>query len=215
MNLFPVREPLSLYTASPYRHIRPSLLFEVGRWAVVCVDTTNFIRTCSGWKDDCLYGCDLCRKAENIIPGIDHIMLEHVELGSKLEIFGAFDGADHKRSGGYPHQLPTAKTGMVYARHHFANTEYGIPRFMKGWIPVRCIWPMDSISDGLIQKRILRANLVDEAVRLDALPFSPPIVPDGSRRNNIHPKDHELWETDSLGNFLFDIDAGPDADFRC
>ena len=142
-------------------------------------------------------------------------MLEHVKLGSKLGIFGVFDGADHKRRGGYPHPSPTSKTGMVYARHHFANTAYGIPRYMKGWIPAHCILPMDFVSDGLMQKRILRASLVDEAVRLEALPFSPPIVPTGSKRNTIHPKDHELWETDSLGNFMFDIDEGPDADFLC
>jgi len=95
---------------------------------------------------------------------------------------------------------------MIWARHYFET----------GWIPVKYLLPMDIVvEDNIIQTRILRASRIPEAVRLEALPFSPPFSPAGSRRNTIHPKDNELWETDSCGNFLFDPDEGPDADYHC
>ena len=97
---------------------------------------------------------------------------------------------------------------MVWARHYFE----------KGWIPVKYLLPMDIVRDKIVQIRILRASRVAEAVRLAALPFSPnnmgPVPRIGSKRNTMHPEDHELWETDSLGNLVFDSDE-PDAEYRC
>ena len=192
---FRMGEPPS-YPLFPYRHVRPSLLLEVYRWAVVSGDMVEYHRECSERNCDC--DCDFTKKYQ-----IVRRFLQHVRWGSQLEILGVFDGVD---SEGLPLASPTAMTGMIWARHYFET----------GWIPVKYLLPMDIVvDDNVIAERILRASRVPMAVRLDALPFSPPIVPDGSRRNNIHPKDHELWETDSLGNFLFDIDEGPDADFLC
>ena len=188
-------EPPS-YPVFPCRHVRPSLLFEVWRWAVVCVDTTEYYRECS-LRISTEYCSDFIEKYK-----IVRRFLQHVRCGSQLEILGVFDGVD---SDGLPLPSPTSETGMIWARHYFET----------GWIPVKYLLPMDIVvEDNIIQERILRASRVSEAVRLEALPYSPPFSPAVSRRNDI-PKEDELWETDSLGNLLFDVTEGPPADYHC
>ena len=199
-------EPLS-YPLFRYHHVRPSLLFEVYRWAVVSGDMVDYHRECSERNCDC--DCDFTKKYQ-----IVRRFLQHVRWGSQLEILGVFDGVD---SEGLPLASPTAMTGMIWARHYFET----------GWIPVKYLLPMDIVvDDNVIAERILRASRVPMAVRLDALPFSPSFLP-FVYRHNVVPEEPELWETDSFGDFLiddgtdslgnrvFDINVGPDANYRC
>ena len=108
----------------PYRHVRPSLLFEVDRWAVVCEDMTDYLNLlCMGWCDNCLE-YDLCREARGfqrnallgMLPGFHFTLLKGpmLRLGSTLEILGVFDGTEPD---GYPEKSPTTDTGMIWARH--------------------------------------------------------------------------------------------------
>ena len=199
-------EPPS-YPLFPYRHVRPSLLFEVYRWAVVSGDMDDYHRECSRRNCDC--DCDFIKKYKVV-----RRFLQHVRWGSQLEILGVFDGVD---SDGLPLTSPTSETGMIWARHYFET----------GWIPVKYLLPMDIVvEDKIIQERILRASGVSEAVRLEALPYSPPFSPPVCR-HNVFPEEPELWATDSLGDFLvddgtdsigncvFDVNEGPPADYHC
>ena len=199
-------EPPS-YPLFRYHHVRPSLLFEVYRWAVVSGDMVEYHRECSERNCDC--DCEFTKKYQ-----IVRRFLQHVRWGSQLEILGVFDGVD---SEGLPLESPTAMTGMIWARHYFET----------GWIPVKYLLPMDIVvDDNVIAERILRAGRVPMAVRLDALPFSPSFSPPVCR-HNVVPEEPELWETDSFGDFLvddgtdslgnrvFDINEGPPADYHC
>jgi len=71
------------------------------------------------------------------------------------------------------------------------------------------------VDDNIVQERILRARRVPDYVRLEALPFSPHFSTATSEHYTLRTIDEEIWETDSLGNFLFDITVGPDANYRC
>jgi len=188
------------YPVWPYRHVRPSLLFEAERWAVVCEDMTEYNQARLGWNDACCE-CDLCREGHEIVPGIGYTLLQAINFGSKLEILGVFDGVEPD---GTPARSPSSETGMVWARHYI----------VKGWIPVRYLLPMDIITDKQVQLRILRDSSVCDAVRVAALPFSPPVPRCRSQCSTKNPKDQELWETDSLGNFLLDLNE-PDPEYHC
>ena len=173
--------------------------------AVVSVDTEEYYREWSLRNCDC--DCDYTLfNGRTLLHHVKCTFQQHVNCGSQIEILGVFDGVD---SDGLARPSPTSETGMIWARHYFET----------GWIPVKHLLPMDIVvQDKIIQTRILRASRVSEAVRFASLLFSPhnlgPVPRIGSKRNTMHSEDHELWETDSLGNFLFDIDE-PDAEYLC
>ena len=143
----------------PYRHVRPSLLFVVERWAVVCENVTEYLSQ---------PGFNWSRR--------QYILLEDVRVGSKLEILQVCDGL---QLNGEPVKSPSSETGWVWARHYF----------VKGWIPVRYLLPLDILSEAEVQLRILR----------DGSYISPPVP----RRR-----------TYSLGNLLLDLNE-PDPEYRC
>ena len=73
---------------------------------------------------------------------------------------------------------------------------------------------MDIPTVELIQARILQASHVPEAVRLNALPFSPCVNGTFPSTAQAALKESTMWETDSLGNFLTDPDE-PDPEYFC
>ena len=152
----------------PCRHVRPSLLFVVERWAVVCENVTEYLSQ---------PGLDWSRRqGYETPPGFGYTLLEDVRVGSKLEILQVCDGL---QLNGEPVKSPSSETGWVWARHYF----------VKGWIPVRYLLPLDILSEAEVQLRILR----------DGSYISPPVP---------------LRRTDSLGNLLLDLND-PDPEYRC
>ena len=182
----------------PYRQIRPSLLFEVEQWAVVCVSTEEYHREWSLRNGEHDYGeCDCDYHFHNGRQMIKHVrcnFLQQVKCGSHVEILGVCDGVD---CDGQPCATPTFNTGFIWGRHFFET----------GWIPTRYLLPLDLIfEENVIQDRILRALQVPGHVRLDYLPFSPhfdsPYIPSiRSEYETVNAIAEEIWETDSIGNF--------------
>ena len=125
-----------------------------------------------------------------------------MSVGDHLEMLGVSDGVD---SEGLPLTSPTALTGMIWARNCFET----------GWIPVKYLLPMDIVvDDNVIAERILRASRVPMAVRIGALPYSPPFSPPVCRHNLI-PEEPDLWATDDFGNLLPDTKVDSDDDCDC
>ena len=187
------------FPAYPYRHVRPSLLFEVEQWAVVCVTTEEYHREWSlrSGKHEC-GECDCDFSFHNGRQIINHVgcnFLQHVRCGSRIEVLGVCDGVD---DAGQPCEEPSFFTGFIWGRHYFE----------KGWIPVRYLLPLDLIfKEEVIQARILRSRQVPGHVRLDYLRFSPhfysPYIPSiRSEHVTSITISEELWETDSVGNFI-------------
>ena len=182
----------------PYRHVRPSLLFEVEQWAVVCVSTEEYHREWSLRSGEHDYGeCDCDYHFHDGSQLIKHVrcnFLQQVKCGSRVEILGVCDGVD---CDGQPCATPTFNIGFIWGRHFFET----------GWIPTRYLLPLDLIfEENVIQDRILRALQVPDHVRLDYLPFSPhfnsPYVPSiRSEYETANTIAEEIWETDSIGNF--------------
>ena len=89
------------------RHVRPSLLFTVGRWACVCEDMTTYLRQIAGCCEDG-YELFIC-----------------IRLGSVLEILYVEDGVGL-------YGRPDYFLGWVWGRHYF--TKGWIPvRFLPPW----------------------------------------------------------------------------------
>ena len=158
----------------PFRHVRPSLIFEVEKWAVVCVSTEEYYRE---WalKDDAAQcaslttvsdgvqcGCDF--EFHNGISWINHVgcnFLRHVKSGSQIEVLGVCDGVD---CDGGPCKSPSFATGFIWARHFFET----------GWIPARYPLPLDlHLKENEVQRRILHAWQLPRHARSEFLPFSP------------------------------------------
>ena len=213
----------------PFRHVRPSLIFEVEKWAVVCVSTEEYYRewameggdqcaSVTTVHDGVQCGCDF--EFHNGIQWINHVgcnFLQHVTSGSQIEVLGVCDGVG---CDGQPCASPSFATGFIWARHFFET----------GWIPVRYLLPLNlSLEENEVQRRILRAWQVPGHVRREFLPFSPRF--DSSyvqisnallsiRSESISPLhrtvtshrfaslhrtvtsiSEEVWDTDSIGNF--------------
>ena len=198
----------------PYCHVRPSLLFEVGQWAMVCVSTAEYHREWSlrtGEHDCGKCDCDFSfHNGTQIIKHVGCNFLQHVICGSQIEVLGVCDGVD---TAGRPSKEPTFQTGFIWGRHYFET----------GWIPTRYLnplrlhFPMPSdfvatprdffFEENAVQARILRSREVPDHVRLDYLPFSPhfdsPYIPSiRSECMTINTICEEPWETDSVGNFV-------------
>ena len=177
----------------PYRHVRPSLLFEVWRWAVVSVDTEEYYREWSLRDGDCK--CDYTfHNGRQLIHHVGCNFLQTIKCGSQIEILGVCDGVD---CDGLPHASASSNTGLIWGRHFFET----------GWIPTKYLQPMDIIvDDNVIHERRLRALQVPGHIRLEYLPFSPhfdsPYVHSiRLEHETINTIEEEIWETDSLGNF--------------
>ena len=68
----------------PCRHVRPSLLFVVERWAVVCENVTEYLSQ---------PGLDWSRRqGYETMPGFGYTLLKDVRFGSKLQILQVEDG---------------------------------------------------------------------------------------------------------------------------
>ena len=98
------------------------------------------------------------------------------QVRSRIDILQVCDGL---QLNGEPVKSHSSETGWVWARHYF----------VKGWIPVRYLLPLDILSEAEVQLRILR----------DGSYISPPVP---------------LRRTDSLGNLLLDLND-PDPEYRC
>ena len=93
----------------PYRHVRPSLVFVVERWAIVSEDAMEYYQNSSQWSEAC-FGCYFCRKAKEVAPDITCKPLKHVHFGSELEVLGVFDGSNDDNN---PLANPTSYTGAI------------------------------------------------------------------------------------------------------
>ena len=182
----------------PFRHVRPSLLFEVEKWAVVCVNTEEYhrewsLRSGDHENDEC--DCDYSfRNGRGTIHHVGCNFLKYVQCGSQIEVLGVCDGVD---CDGLPCATPSFSTGFILGRHFFE----------EGWIPTRYLLPFDFIfEENVIQERILRARQVPGHVRLAYLPFSPHFNSHylhsiRLEHATIDAITEEIWETDSVGNF--------------
>ena len=130
----------------PFRHVRPSLLFEVEKWAVVCVNTEEYhrewsLRSGDHENDEC--DCDYSfRNGRGTIHHVGCNFLKYVQCGSQIEVLGVCDGVD---CDGLPCATPSFNTGFIWGRHFFE----------EGWIPTRYLLPLDLIfEENVIQDRI-------------------------------------------------------------
>jgi len=187
----------------PFRHVRPSLIFEVEQWAMVCVSTEEYYREWSMGSDHNGVQCGCDWSFHNGVQWIDHVgcnFLQHVVSGSQIEVLGVCDGVDCDEQ---PCASPSFETGFVWGRHFFET----------GWIPARYLLPVNLIfEENEIQRRILHAWQVPGHVRREFLPFSPrfdwsyvqlnqALLSIRSGRANITTILEEVWDTDSIGNF--------------
>ena len=100
----------------PCRHVRPSLLFVVERWAVVCEDMTEYLsQPGMDWPPAYLEAV-VRRQGYETMPGVGYTLLKDIRFGSILEILRVEDGVELD---GRPVRSPSSETGWVWARHYF------------------------------------------------------------------------------------------------